>query len=239
MAADRAADGVSAEDVGADDVSTAKPDAEEAVDTAEAAPADDAAAGKAAEPDQTDQPDQPETAADDGGAASDDEPRSDGRFSAGTPVLVTLIALVVVALVAVGFLAAQSRAAAAERENRAEALRVARQLTVNFTTLDYRSFDADMKRVQQLSAGDLAKQSSNVFKELRKLLAENKMIAKGTVLEAGLVSFDQDSARALVVADGEVSNVLTKQPEVRHYRFQLDLSKEPEGWRVVDLQVVG
>jgi Mce-associated membrane protein len=216
MAADRAADGVSAEDVGADEVSAAKPDAEKPADTADAATADDAAAGKA------------------------ETPRWPGLFAGGgVPVLVTLIVLVVGALVAVGFLAAQSRAAASERENRAEALRVARQLTVNFTTLDYRSFDADMKRVQRLAAGDLAKQSSNVFAELRKLLAENKMVANGTVLEAGLVSFDQDSARALVVADGKVSNVQTKQPEVRHYRFQLDLSKEPEGWRVVDLQVVG
>jgi Mce-associated membrane protein len=217
MAADRAADGVSAEDVGADEVSAAKPDAEKPADTADAATADDAAAGEA------------------------DAARQPGLFAGGggVPVLVTLIVLVVGALVAVGFLAAQSRAAASERENRAEALRVARQLTVNFTTLDYRSFDTDMKRVQQLAAGDLAKQSSNVFAELRKLLAENKMVANGTVLEAGLVSFDQDSARALVVADGKVSNVLTKQPEVRHYRFQLDLSKEPEGWRVVDLQVVG
>ncbi|GAB3399734.1 hypothetical protein GCM10027569_02370 [Flindersiella endophytica] len=239
---------MSAEDVGADEGSAAKPDAGEAADIAEAAPADDVAAGKAAEPEPAEaeaaedasDTDEPETAAGGGGAASGSEPRLAGRFFAGgTPVLVTLIVLVVGALVAVGFLAAQSRAAASERENRAEALRVARQLTVNFTTLDYRSFDTDMKRVQQLAAGDLAKQSSNVFTELRKLLSENKMIAKGTVLEAGLVSFDQDSARALVVADGKVSNVLTKQPEVRHYRFQLDLSKEPEGWRVVDLQVVG
>lgn len=164
------------------------------------------------------------------------------RRFAGRPALVVvlvLVALVVAALVAVGFLGAQARAAASEQENRAEALRVARQLTVNFTTLDYRSFDADMKRVQALAAGDLAKQSSNVFTELRKVLEQNKMVAKGEVLEAGLVSFDQDSARALVVADASVTNVLTKRPEQRHYRFQLDLSKEPEGWRVVDLQVVG
>lgn len=238
MAADRAADGVSAGEVGADEVRADEPGAEKPAD-AEPAAAADATDEAASGPEEADAGEAAEaTQAGDGGG-SDRSAGPTGLFAGGVPVLVTLIVLVVGALVAVGFLAAQSRAAAAERENRAEALRVARQLTVNFTTLDYRSYDADMKRVQQLTAGDLAKQSSNVFTELRKLLAENKMVAKGTVLEAGLVSFDQDSARALVVADGKVSNVQTEQPEVRHYRFQLDLSKEPEGWRVVDLQVVG
>jgi Mce-associated membrane protein len=199
MAADRAADGVSAEDVGADEVSAAKPDTETS--------------------------------------------RQPGLFSGGggVPVLATLIVLVVGALVAVGFLAAQSRAAASERENRAEALRIARQLTVDFTSLDYRSYDADVKRVQQLASGELGKQTSNMLAdaEAKKLITTGKAVSKGKVLDAGLVSFDQDSARALVVADATITNVLTKQPEVRHFRLQLDLYKEPEGWRVIDLGPVG
>jgi Mce-associated membrane protein len=210
---------VSAEDVGADEVSAAKPDAEKPADTAEAATADDAAAGKA------------------------EAPRRPGLFAGGggVPVLVTLIVLVVGALVAVGFLAAQSRAAASERENRAEALRIARQLTVDFTSLDYRSYDADVKRVQQLASGELGKQTSNMLAdaEAKKLITTGKAVSKGKVLDAGLVSFDQDSARALVVADATITNVLTKQPEVRHFRLQLDLYKEPEGWRVIDLGPVG
>ena len=154
------------------------------------------------------------------------------------PVLVLAI-LVAGALVACAFLAVvlvrDGRASSA----RVEALRTARQLTVNFTTLDYRTFDRDASTVVALSSGDFRSQFRNATAGLKQQVTANKTVSRGEVLEAGLVSFDPDSARALVVADASVTNVSAPKGTVRHYRMQLDLVRERAGWRVVDLQFVG
>jgi Mce-associated membrane protein len=153
--------------------------------------------------------------------------------------LAGLAALLVGAIVATVFLALGVAGTEREESGRAEALHVARQLSVNFTTLDYRTYDTDMKRVRELTADEFAEQSDDILGQLRELVRQNQMVSKGSVKEAGLVSYDADSARALVAANSTVSNVSTEQPEERYYRFMLDLTREDAGWRVVDLQIVG
>jgi Mce-associated membrane protein len=64
-------------------------------------------------------------------------------------------------------------------------------------------------------------------------------MSKGKVLQAGLVSSDQDSARVIVVADSTVSNLNTQSPQPRHYRLQLDLVRQGSRWLTSDLQFVG
>ena len=59
------------------------------------------------------------------------------------------------------------------------------------------------------------------------------------MLEAGLVSLDDDSARVLVVADSTVTNAAGSDPQRRHYRLQLDLARHGQRWLVSDLQFVG
>jgi Mce-associated membrane protein len=150
-----------------------------------------------------------------------------------------LAILLVGALVAAGFLTFLVVRDARASSSRADALRTARQLTVNFTTLDYRTFDRDASTVVGLSSGDFRAQFRNATAGLKQQVTANKTVSKGEVLEAGLVSFDPDSARALVVADASVTNVSAPKGAVRHYRMQLDLVRERAGWRVVDLQFVG
>jgi Mce-associated membrane protein len=155
-------------------------------------------------------------------------------------VLVGALAGLLVVAVA-GAVVLGQRVAAAQEEERArtEAVHAARQLVVNFTTVDHRSFDRSTKGVLALSAGDFRQQYANASKELERLVKENKTVSSGKVLYAGVVSFDPDSARVLVVADADVTNVAAKKPQLRTYRLQLDLSREPGGWRVVDLSFVG
>jgi Mce-associated membrane protein len=59
------------------------------------------------------------------------------------------------------------------------------------------------------------------------------------VLEAGVVSMDEDSATVVVVADSQVTNKSTDEPQPRHYRLQLDLVLEDGRWLTSDLQFVG
>ena len=163
-----------------------------------------------------------------------------GWFQGGRPTVVILLAaLLVGSVVASVFLGGRVSDARDEDRLRTEAVQTARQLVVNFTTLDHRSLRASTSGVLALTAGDFRQEYTNASKELEKVVAENKTVSRGKVLDAGVVSFDSDSARVLVVADSQVTNVATDKPQLRTYRLQLDLSRESSGWRVVELQFVG
>jgi Mce-associated membrane protein len=172
-------------------------------------------------------------------------PETDRRGEAGwfprvRSTVVLLLAVVLVgASVASVFLGIRVAQAGDEERLRTEAVQTARQLVVNFTTLDHRSPRASTSGVLALTAGDFRQEYTNASQELEKVITDNKTVSRGKVLDAGIVSFDSDSARVLVVADSQVTNVATKKPQLRTYRLQLDLSREAAGWRVVELQFVG
>jgi Mce-associated membrane protein len=153
--------------------------------------------------------------------------------------LAVLAVLTVAALVGIGVLVPRISSAAARDGQRADVLHVARQETVNFTTLDYRHLDRDLGRVLRGSTGDFRKQFQAGSKNLTSLVTANKAVAKGQVLDAGLVSSDADSAVVLVVADSTVTNTASPKGEQRHYRLQLSLVLHDGQWLVSDLTFVG
>jgi Mce-associated membrane protein len=150
-----------------------------------------------------------------------------------------LAVLTVVALVGIGVIGPRISAASTRDDRRADVLHAARQQTVNFTTLDYRHLDRDLGRVLQGSTGDFRKQFQAGTKNLTELVTANKAVAKGEVLDAGLVSSDSDSAVVLVVADSTVVNTASPKGEKRHYRLQLTLVRHQDRWLVSDLTFVG
>jgi Mce-associated membrane protein len=154
-------------------------------------------------------------------------------------VLIALVAAVALAaLVGTAVLAPRSSDAAARDARRTEVLASARQAAVNFTTLDYRHLDRDLNRVLAGSTGGFRRQFQAGTKDLRSLVAGNRAVSRGEVLEAGLVSDDGDSARVLVVADSTVTNTASPTPTRRHYRISLDLVQRSGRWLVSDLSFV-
>lgn len=150
-----------------------------------------------------------------------------------------LAVLVVAGLVAGGLL---GRRVLAERRSAAageDAVAAATQLAVNFTTLDYRTFDRDAQRVTDDAAGTFRKEFSAQTAELKQLVTSNKAVSKGKVLKAALVSHDADSARVLLVVDADVTNTAATTPVARHYRMQVDLTRSGERWLTDQLQFVG
>jgi Mce-associated membrane protein len=124
-------------------------------------------------------------------------------------------------------------------ERRQEILAAARQLTVNFTSLDHQTYERDSENVLRYATGEFKEQFAAHTTELTSLVAENESVSAGQVLEAGIVREDADSARVLVVADSEVSNVAVPEGEVRHYRLQLDLVLENGRWLTSRVEFVG
>jgi Mce-associated membrane protein len=118
-------------------------------------------------------------------------------------------------------------------------LAAARQSALNFTSLDYRHYDRDSANVLAGATGEFKKQFTAQTDQLTKLVAQNKSVSEGQVLEAGLVRSDENSARVLVVADSKVTNTAVPEGEARTYRLQLDLVHKDGRWLTSDVEFVG
>ncbi|MFJ8358130.1 hypothetical protein [Streptomyces sp. NPDC093984] len=127
----------------------------------------------------------------------------------------------------------------AEEQRRQDILAAARQSALNFTSLDYRHYDRDSGNVLKGATGEFRKEFAAQTAELTKLVAQNKSVSEGQVLDAGIVRSDADSARVLVVADSKVTNTAAPQGQARTYRLQLDLVREHERWLTSDVEFVG
>lgn len=118
-------------------------------------------------------------------------------------------------------------------------LTAARQSAINFTSLDYRHYDRDSKNVLKGATGEFKKQFSAQTAELTKLVASNKSVSEGQVLDAGIARADERSARVLVVADSKVTNTASPKGTARNYRLQLDLVLENGRWLTSNVEFVG
>jgi Mce-associated membrane protein len=124
-------------------------------------------------------------------------------------------------------------------QRRQDILAAARQSALNFTSLDYRHYSQDSGNVLKSATGDFKKQFAAQTEELTQLVAQNKSVSEGQVLEAGIVRSDGHSARVLVVADSKVTNTAVPQGEARTYRLQLDLVYRNGRWLTSDVEFVG
>ncbi|MBT2443581.1 hypothetical protein J7E93_26500 [Streptomyces sp. ISL-36] len=126
----------------------------------------------------------------------------------------------------------------ADRRNQ-DILAAARQSALNFTSLDYRHYGQDSENVLRGATGEFKKQFAAQTKELTKIVADNKSVSEGQVLDAGIARADERSARVLVVADSKVTNVSAPGGTSRNYRLQLDLVLEDGHWLTSNVEFVG
>lgn len=127
---------------------------------------------------------------------------------------------------------------AAEQRHQ-DILAAARQSALNFTSLDYRHYGRDSENVLKGATGDFKKQFTAQTAQLTKLVAKNKSVSKGQVLEAGITRANEDSARVLVVADSKVTNTGAPDGQARTYRLQLDLELKNGRWLTSGVEFVG
>lgn len=158
-----------------------------------------------------------------------------------TPRLVwVLVVLALVASVALGatrgrdwYSARQATAA------NAAATAAARQLAINFVSVDYTTVDADTARVRAGAAGEFLKSYSTSVDQLKKVLVANKTVSTVQRSEAALVSGDLDSAVALVGVVAPTKNTAVPAGETKTYRIRLELRKVGADWKVENLEFVG
>ncbi|MGW7261438.1 hypothetical protein [Streptomyces sp. NPDC054834] len=124
-------------------------------------------------------------------------------------------------------------------QRRQDVLAAARQSALNFTSLDYRHYARDSANVLKGATGDFKKQFTAQTAQLTRLVAENRSVSQGQVLDAGIIRSDTRSARVLVVADSKVTNTAAPKGQARTYRLQLDLVQRGGRWLTSDVEFVG
>ena len=170
--------------------------------------------------------------------APDTTPRRALRI---TPTVVwVLVALLMAATLALGATRGRDWYAARQTaQANAAAVAAARQLAVNFVTVDHTKVDADIARVKDGATGDFLKSYSTSVEELKKVLVANKTVSTVQRTEAALVSGDRDSAVALVGVVAPTTNTAVPKGETKTYRMRLQLQKVGEEWKVANLEFVG
>jgi Mce-associated membrane protein len=158
-----------------------------------------------------------------------------------TPRLVwALAALALLASLALGATKGREWYAARQAEQaNAAALAAAKQLAVNFVTVDYQHVDADTARVKDGATGDFLKSYSSSMADLKKVLVANKTVSSVKRTEAAIVSGDGDSAVALVGVVAPTKNTAVPNGETKTYRMRLELRTVGDEWKVENLEFVG
>ena len=124
-------------------------------------------------------------------------------------------------------------------QDRADAVAAARQVAVNFSTLDYRTFDRDTARVAAETTGAFHSDFATQAAQIKQVVVSDKSVSTGQVGQVAVVSSTPTRARVLVVLDADVTNTSSATPTARHYRVQLDLTKVHGRWLASQLQFVG
>lgn len=163
------------------------------------------------------------------------------RLDIGLFVLALLLAC---AAVFGGVLAVQQyrddQRAAAEQERYGDVLGAARTEVTAFINIDYRNAQDSIDAVAAGATGDFKKQYDSSTGGVVKLLQREQSVMDGSVLWAGVVDVDADSATVLAATTGTVANRSTDNTKVaRYFRLKLDLQKVGDRWLTSNLEFVG
>lgn len=155
-------------------------------------------------------------------------------FGLSSFVLVTVL-LAVAAIVLAVLLRGYNRT----DDAREAALQAGRQSALNLTSIDTRDFDQDIKKVTDGATGAFLADFQSRSKDLKAVLADNKVISQGQIISAGIVRSDPTNATVLVVVDSVVQNTAAPEGRSNSYRMQLDLELRDGRWLTSMLQFVG
>ena len=116
----------------------------------------------------------------------------------------------------------------------------ARQAIETMNTLDYRKVDAGVKAWAAVTTGTLRDQLAAVSAEDRTLLADQKKISTGRVVDAAVVDLDGNSATIIAAVEVTVKDAAKSdsEPTVKRNRFTADAVKVGGTWKLASLQQV-
>lgn len=159
------------------------------------------------------------------------------EFTLSLPVLVGGAVLLALALVAAAVFGWLFVAQSSEQTARNEALATARAYAVTVTSYDYRDMEGSIADALDGATGEFKDQYAGAGDALRALMKETKATAVGEVLDAAVLTSDEDSATVLLFVDQEVTNAGTKKTKVDRNRVVLTMEKHDDRWLVSNLKL--
>ncbi|SDM84686.1 hypothetical protein [Nonomuraea jiangxiensis] len=156
-------------------------------------------------------------------------------------ILISALSAVLAVLVATGvWIAAQARDEQGRAGDKEAALLAAGTHAKNLISLDYRTADADVRRILETSTGTARAEYAANAAKLKSTTIANKVVQHGVLRATGLTSLTGSTAKVLVVADVEIRwEGSSSAPQERYYRWSMDLTKVGGGWLVSKAVQVG
>ncbi|AJW40230.1 hypothetical protein NY08_2202 [Rhodococcus sp. B7740] len=127
---------------------------------------------------------------------------------------------------------------ARELDARDTAMTTGRQYALDLTSYDYRTFDETITKVTANSTEKFADEYTKVGEVLRDAVTQAKASAAASIVQAGVVEADEDSAVLLYFIDQSVTNTATPEPRVDRNRLQIGLVRGDDGWLLDDVQLL-
>jgi Mce-associated membrane protein len=148
------------------------------------------------------------------------------------------VLVVLAALAGAAWTGLQVRQERTADDDRAQALSVARQAAVAFTSYDAEHIDEDLDRVRQMSTGDFRDQFTKALGALTGAIRKAHGVSKGEVSQAGLIRSSDSTAVVIAAVDATIANKQTQQPSLRRYRLEITLTRVDDAWLISDISPV-
>ncbi|MEV0061460.1 Mce protein [Nocardia sp. NPDC050718] len=179
-------------------------------------------------------------------AAESDADLDDDGADAATPTgrgrilaLAAAVVLVLALVVGAGFAAFAVRSVDADEDLRAEYTQTARQAVINLTTIRADSAKEDIDRILSVASGEFKTEFDGRLDPFMDVVKQAKVVSHGEVVESGIESADDTTAKVLVAAKQTVSNSGSAEPQQRQYRFRVTVTKGDTGMTVSKVEFVG
>ncbi|MFC6009968.1 hypothetical protein [Nocardia lasii] len=175
---------------------------------------------------------------DDDSAELDDE---DAKLTRLGHIIGLAAAAVLVLALVVGatFTALAARSGSQDEKLRAQYTQTARQAVINLTTIRADSAKEDIDRILSVASGEFKTEFDGRVEPFMDVVKQAKVVSSGEVVESGIESVDENSAKVLVAAKQMVSNTGSAEPQARQYRFRITVSKGDTGMTVSKVEFVG
>ena len=126
---------------------------------------------------------------------------------------------------------------------RAEQVAAGQQYALALTSYDFKSLEGNFRAVTENSTDRFGRQYKEVSDSLTKLIEQYQATSKGNVVEAGVVSSDDEKAVLSLFVDQSVTNTNSPQPRVDRNRMKMTLVHASDGngddrWLLDDVQLV-
>ncbi|WP_405133698.1 hypothetical protein [Nocardia sp. NBC_01388] len=154
--------------------------------------------------------------------------------------IVAAAALVLALAVGAGtvFMGIQRNHLADQEAMRAEYVQTAKQAMINITNISADTAQDDIKRVLQVTSGDLATEYTQRKDDYAAIVKKAAVHAKGEVVEAALQSADDQSAIVLVAVKQVLTNAGSDAPQQRQFRFKVTLARNDKGITATGMEMV-